>query len=112
VRLLLGLAFVVSLVAIAVAGLALRSAHRSRDAAHRTELRLERSQARLTQYRDELQRQIRANATTRKAMTNLCYSARNATIPRADDYALQVGRAIIQGIVDSCDYAKVPRTKG
>lgn len=102
----------VSLVAIAVAGLALRSAHRLRDAAHRTELRLETSQAQLIQYRDELHRQVRANATTRKAMTNLCYSARNAAIPRADDHALQVGRAIIRGIVDSCDYAKVPRTKG
>jgi hypothetical protein len=68
--------------------------------------------AQTANLRDELRAEVRSNATTRKALGNLCWSSRHAVIPQGSDYALEIGRAIIRGIRDSCDYAKVPDVEG
>src|SRR5713226_1134926 len=110
-RVVFALTLGVALAAIAVAVLAMRYADRSRQISYRTETRLARYTEESARYRGEvrmLERRIRTFAATKRAVSALCYAARHASVPKGSNYALSVGRSIVRGIADSCDYATIP----
>ena len=114
-RILVAVTLAVAVATIAVAVVAMRSADRSRDLVDRSNARIVQYSAQTAQYRAEIltiERRERDASTTTKAVSALCYSARHATIASGSDYALQIGRSIIRGIANSCDYAKVPDVAG
>ena len=102
-RLLAGLATLVAVAALIVAGLALRDARHANQTAHDTHARIQTLSSQLARQNAQL-----AHLTaTAKAVRALCYAARHASVPQATNYALTVGRSIIHGIITSCDYGHI-----
>lgn len=105
-RVVTGIALLVALAALILAGVALRDAHHANQTARKTQARAQIVSSQLARDKAELAR----IAPTAKAVRALCYAARHASIPPATTYAVTVGRSIIQGIVSSCDYSHITGT--
>ena len=110
-RVLMAVACGMALASLVVAAFAMRSADRSRAKAERVAMMLSTYRGQVAEDRRTiraLKQHEREAAVTTKAVGAICYAARHAQIPQGSDYALQIGRSIIDGMARSCDYARVP----